>query len=74
MKISGVLVFEDLTEDEVEMAHEFQYSHWSLIRFLRSHRNRPLGILQQLRRSHPARRELGKTETLLTSALSLQHV
>ena len=30
MKISGVVVFEDLTEAEVEMAHEYQYSHSEL--------------------------------------------
>jgi hypothetical protein len=30
MKISGVVVFEDLTEDGVEMAHEFQYAHSEL--------------------------------------------
>ena len=30
MKISGVVVFEDLTEEEVEMAHEFEYSHSEL--------------------------------------------
>ena len=30
MKISGVVVFEGLTEEEVEMAHEFEYSHSEL--------------------------------------------
>ncbi len=30
MKISGVVVFEDLTKEEVEMAHEFEYSHSEL--------------------------------------------